>query len=302
MEIRKKGLPKNTPTLIQRLQREQGHNPIAIPNRRGGYHKGLTGTWADNVDPEATTKELVKESIASLKTETKKLISEFPTDMAFLDLPKNGEERVAFEFDTEAKRDDWIVTCDSTWGEGYSSASFGESTNCKGKGLFSGELVTRPPNDGRVANAGYANIRSVYRTKSFGRIDTLDWIEFTHLILRVRGDGRTYMVNLYYHDEWDYMWHDLHQFPLHTRGGPYWQTTVIPFSKFILTYASRLQDFLERVRPHDIVALGITLADGNDGPFSLEVDSVKVRCERSTADDKVAYETYMFPRNRYHRP
>ena len=38
------------------------------------------------------------------------------------DLPKHGEERVEFTFDNPAKiSDEWIVTCDSTWGEGYST-------------------------------------------------------------------------------------------------------------------------------------------------------------------------------------
>ena len=40
------------------------------------------------------------------------------------------------------RRNDWILTADSTWGEGFSTGTFKESFS-KGKALFSGELVTR---------------------------------------------------------------------------------------------------------------------------------------------------------------
>jgi len=40
------------------------------------------------------------------------------------------------------RRNDWIITADSSWGEGYSTGTLKES-HSKGKALFSGELVTR---------------------------------------------------------------------------------------------------------------------------------------------------------------
>ena len=40
------------------------------------------------------------------------------------------------------RRNDWILTADSTWGEGFSTGTFKESFS-KGKAIFSGELVTR---------------------------------------------------------------------------------------------------------------------------------------------------------------
>lgn len=303
VEIKKKGLPHNTPTVIQRVARDSGINPYWTSDRHSGYHKGLTGTWSDYVDPDASVKEIVTEAAKALKVEAKKLVKEIPTTLPLLDCPKEGEERIAFEFDTADKRNDWIITCDSTWGEGYSTASLAESGT--GKAVFSGELVTRPPNDGRTKNAGYVNMRSVYQHKSFGRVKDLDWLFFTHLVIRARGDGRTYLVNLHYYDEYNIFWNDLHQFPLFTRGGPYWQTTVIPFSKFVLSAGGRIQDDIEPARPQDVVALGITLADNIDGPFNLEIDSVKVRYKPDrivNEDYGQTYETYKFPRNRYNLP
>ena len=39
-------------------------------------------------------------------------------------------------------RNDWVLTADSSWGEGFSTGSMAESPS-KGKALFAGELVTR---------------------------------------------------------------------------------------------------------------------------------------------------------------
>ena len=39
-------------------------------------------------------------------------------------------------------RNDWVLTADSSWGEGFSTGTITESPS-KGKALFAGELVTR---------------------------------------------------------------------------------------------------------------------------------------------------------------
>ena len=45
--------------------------------------------------------------------------------------------------------------------------------------------------------------------------------------MKVRGDGRSYSINLHSHGMYDITWHDLWQFPLYTRGGPCWQTVKV---------------------------------------------------------------------------
>ena len=233
-EIKKKGLPENTPHLLDRIKRDETRD-LYVADRHSGYHKGLTGTWQDFVDPEANVKDLALEGFQSLTYETKRFINEIKDlKMGLTQIPNNGEEKLVFDFDTEQKCQDWIVTCDSTWGEGYSTATLTES---KGKALFSGELVTRPPLDGRTQHAGYCNMRSVYRTKSFQRVTTLDWEHFTHLIIKFRGDGRTYMINLHYYSDMDVSWNDIMQYPLFTRGGPYWQTAVVSLTVCLLIKA-----------------------------------------------------------------
>jgi hypothetical protein len=75
MEIAEKKLPLNTPTLEQRIKRDElmkFHNT----DRHGGYHIGQTGSWTDFVDENMTIKDLVVESFSTLKNECKKLAHE----------------------------------------------------------------------------------------------------------------------------------------------------------------------------------------------------------------------------------
>ncbi len=41
----------------------------------------------------------------------------------------SGAETTEWKFDSDLKRNDWIVTCDSSWGEGYSTASLTPSAS-----------------------------------------------------------------------------------------------------------------------------------------------------------------------------
>jgi NADH dehydrogenase [ubiquinone] 1 alpha subcomplex assembly factor 1 len=68
------------------------------------------------------------------------------------------------------------------------------------------------------------------------KVDFFDWSNYTHLTMRVRGDGRSYHVNLHTYGDFDITWHDLWQFPLYTRGGPYWQTVKVPTTYFYFIF------------------------------------------------------------------
>jgi NADH dehydrogenase [ubiquinone] 1 alpha subcomplex assembly factor 1 len=185
---------------------------------------------------------------------------------------EHGDYEIPWKFDSQAAIDDWVVTADSDHNEGKSSAEFVLSAN--GRGVFRGRLDTTVPKDGIIKNAGYCNIRSPRNKLSFQRERPYVWDMYTHLLMRVRGDGRTYHIILNMDRRYDVQWNDAYTYALFTRGGPYWQIAKIPFSKFYLGAKGRIQDKQEAVQLDRIATLGITVADSNPGPFQLEIDYV----------------------------
>ena len=106
LEIKKKGLPQNTPTLGERIRRQEG-GQFLVPDRKGGYYKGPTGTLRDYIDPELTAKQMVSNGFKDLKTEIIKWKSELGREDADK-LPKLGEYRTEWSFDTEESRNKFL--------------------------------------------------------------------------------------------------------------------------------------------------------------------------------------------------
>lgn len=52
---------------------------------------------------------------------------------------------------------------------------------------------------------------------------------YNMLVMRVRGDGRSYMLNIATKGSYDILWNDMYHYVLYTRGGPYWQVSRVIF-------------------------------------------------------------------------
>ncbi|XP_023222321.1 complex I intermediate-associated protein 30, mitochondrial-like [Centruroides sculpturatus] len=235
----------------------------------------------------------LKEGLKVLKEEIKVWKDEVIEK--FYDDPQHyipGETKIVWTFDTQENLDKWIPTCDKDNEEGFSECSFTLTKNRRG--LFSGVLSNKVPKDGRVNRSGYCNIRSIRATKSFKRDTHLDWEVFTHLVLRVRGDGRSYLLNISTAGYFDVTWYDIYHYVLFTRGGPYWQTVKIPFSKFILASKGRIQDKQVRIPLNRIASLGITCAGDITGSFHLEIDYIGLYWDKHYKEE-FAYEMYQVP-------
>lgn len=300
LEIKQKKLPPNTPTLGERVRRDRCSGPFWVEDPKGGYYKGPTGTYRDYIDPEMTTKE----AIVIAWKEAKRQVALVKEDIIYYTshlnrIPEDGEYRTQWTFASDDDLTKWVTTADSEWGEGYSNCALELRENGR-TAMFHGDLNTRPPNDGRTKKAGWANMMAIKQHGAFHILRDLEWQNYTELVLRVRGDGRTYMLNIQTHGEYDIFWHDLYCFPLYTRGGPYWQEYRVPFSKFYFAHKGKIQDSQMKVPLYRVTGMNISLADRVDGPFCLEIEDIRLRYNPDFGEH-LAYEDYIFPEKNFNQ-
>jgi len=203
-----------------------------------------------------------------------------------------GSFEYAWKFDRPEVLKDFIVTSDKDHNDGFSECSL--ELNRYNKALFSGILSTQVPKDGKLKRTGYCNMICKRPRKSFGRDSYFEWMAYTHLLLRVRGDGRPYFINISCEGYFDVNWHDIYSYILYTRGGPYWQFVKIPFSKFYMASKGRIQDKQSPVPLTRITQFGISIMDKVSGPYHLEIDYVGLQND-PTHKEEFAYEMYKVP-------
>ncbi|XP_014675949.1 PREDICTED: complex I intermediate-associated protein 30, mitochondrial-like [Priapulus caudatus] len=202
---------------------------------------------------------------------------------------QHGDYETIWKFNSLDPINKWIVSTDKDHNIGKTEAKLELSPGRKA--LFHGLLNTEPPKDGYHAKSGFANIMSRRASRSFKRQSYLDWNSYTHLLMRVRGDGRSYIIVLHTDGYFDVTWQDQYNYVLFTRGGPYWQTVRIPFSKFFLAFKGRIQDKQSALPLGNISGLGITCMDAIPGSFQLEIDFIGVYYDAHHTE-KFAYEMY----------
>ncbi|KAJ9591572.1 hypothetical protein L9F63_001926 [Diploptera punctata] len=245
--------------------------------------------------PKPSRKDLIRDGLKELKTEIKLWKEEVKEHLRGDPILayRRGEIDIQWQFNTPESLAKWVTTSDSDHNEGHSTCELKLSQG--GKGLFTGDLNTQVPKVGRIKKAGYCNMRSIRPRKSFKRDAYFDWRMYTHIVLRVRGDGRSYMLNISTMGYYDIMWNDIYSYALYTRGGPYWQLTKIPFSKFFLTSKGRIQDKQNPIPLDKVTNVGISCGDKNNGPFWLEIDYIGLEFD-PTHTESFAYEMYTMPK------
>ncbi|KAI2657942.1 Complex I intermediate-associated protein 30, mitochondrial [Labeo rohita] len=179
------------------------------------------------------------------------------------------QTRVQWEFRGPESLSQWVVSSDQEIG-GRSEAyiKLGKNnTTC----LLYGTLCSAPPPPHLTEKKHY------------------DWSSFNTLHMRIRGDGRPWMVNVSAETFFSHQRDDIYSYFLYTRGGPYWQD--IPFSKFFLSSRGRIQDDQHVLWLDKVKSIGFTLGDKADGPFQLEIDFIGL-CNDLAHTEEFAYELY----------
>jgi len=111
-------------------------------------------------------------------------------------------------------------------------------------------------------NGGFASVRS--------RPADHDLSGFRAISVRVRGDGHRYMLRLRTSASFDGVSYEA---PLEPADGE-WQDVVVPFDTFRATYRGRLVRDYPPLDPSGVKTFGIMIADKQEGPFRLEVESI----------------------------
>lgn len=113
-------------------------------------------------------------------------------------------------------------------------------------------------------NGGFASVRS--------RAGELEIKAGDTIVVRVKGDGREYVLNLYTKSR---QMAFSYRAPLPTKQGE-WTEVAVPLTDFIPTAFGRRVQGMGPVEPSQINGLGFMLSDKKPGKFRMEVQSVGV--------------------------
>ncbi|NXV75891.1 CIA30 protein, partial [Atlantisia rogersi] len=255
--------------------------------RRPGSQPEKKTSWQETNFSFKKGIDILKTQLGLLKKETKGFLigpGGRPLDQYMLE-----QTQVLWEFRSQEDLNKWVVSSDVEIG-GKSEVYLKLGRNNQAALLY-GTLNTEVPRDGETKYSGYCSMRAKPPLGSFARKKYYDWSNFNSLYLRVRGDGRPWMVNIYTDPYFSHQKDDLYNYFMFTRGGPYWEEIKIPFSKFFLSSRGRVQDSQHPIWLDKISTLGFTIGDKVDGPFQLEIDFIGLLNDRAHTEE-FAYETY----------
>lgn len=122
-------------------------------------------------------------------------------------------------------------------------------------GLFSGQLSLEN-------NGGFASIR---RRDDYGLKGSIG------IMMKVKGDGRSYQFRVKMDDQFDGTAYRT----IFTTDTALWQTITLPFAGFCASFRGKRLADAPVLRPEKIRQIGFLLADKQPGAFRLEIAWIK---------------------------
>jgi hypothetical protein len=163
------------------------------------------------------------------------------------------DETILFDFNSTATSGSWYAVNDDVMG-GISKSNM--KLNDNGTATFRG-LVSLEN------NGGFASIRSA--------IDNSFESEYKGVLLRVKGDGKTYNVRFRTNKDFDGY---AYQVKIKTEKNE-WKEFKIPFKDFIPTYRGYTLSGKPALESKNIAQVGVLIADKQSGSFELIMDWFK---------------------------
>lgn len=173
--------------------------------------------------------------------------------LAFAAKADTAPNKMLFDFSATTNSSAWEIVNDDVMG-GVSTSQFKVTTN--GYAVFSGTV--RLENNG-----GFASVRSAPVRENLAGL--------TAIVLRVRGDGRSYKLSVRTGTGFDI---PAYQCSFTTKPGE-WEEHRLPFGDFVPNYRGRVPRDMPPLDPAKINSVGFTISDKQAGPFRLEVAWIK---------------------------
>ncbi|KAI1814578.1 complex I intermediate-associated protein 30 [Poronia punctata] len=170
--------------------------------------------------------------------------------------------------------------------EKQQSATDRAGEEATGYARFHGTISTElPQNRPDVQRSGYAAWRTLDpKATIFGK--TLFNIDmYTYLALRIRSDGRSYLVNV---QTESVVPTDLHQHRLFAKRPGEWETVIIKWNDFVRTNHGFVVEPQTEMLRQKVRTIGIGLTDRVPGPFELCIERIWATNDMSEGDRVIA--------------
>ncbi|TRX94025.1 hypothetical protein FHL15_005103 [Xylaria flabelliformis] len=165
------------------------------------------------------------------------------------------------------------------------SQSEPEAIQGPGYARFHGTISTKlPPNKPDIQRSGYAAWRTLdQKATIFGKsLFNIDM--YTYLALRIRSDGRSYLVNI---QTESVVPTDLHQHRLFAKRPGEWETVLIKWNDFVRTNHGFVVEPQTEMLRQKVRTLGIGLTDRVPGPFSLCIERIWTTNDMKEGEEQV---------------
>ncbi|KAI0422985.1 complex I intermediate-associated protein 30 [Xylaria grammica] len=161
-----------------------------------------------------------------------------------------------------------------------------EQVTGPGYARFHGMISTDlPPNKPNIQRSGYAAWRTLDKKATIFGKSLFNIDMYTYLALRIRSDGRSYLVNV---QTESVVPTDLHQHRLFAKRPGQWETVLIKWNEFVRTNHGLVVEPQTEILRQKVRTLGIGLTDRVNGPFSLDIERIWATNDISECGDIVA--------------
>ncbi|KAI1176398.1 complex I intermediate-associated protein 30 [Nemania sp. FL0916] len=164
-------------------------------------------------------------------------------------------------------------------------AAAGEAAQAGGYARFHGNIsLALPPGKPDVQRSGYAAWRTLDKPPTLFGKSLFNIDMYAYLALRVRSDGRSYLVNV---QTESVVPTDLHQHRLFAKRPGKWETILIKWNDFVRTNHGFVVEPQTEMLRQKVRTIGIGLTDRVGGPFNLCIERIWATNNMSDGDEIV---------------